>query len=111
VRIDHVESSGLPDNPEIGCALDLRAFVSLGGLSPDDVQVQVLHGRVQGEDDLVDPETTRLELAESYEGGRHRFDGHLALDRTGPFGYTVRILPHHPLLTAPAELGLVALAD
>ena len=42
--------------------------------------------------------------------GRHRFEGHLLLDRPGPFGYTVRVLPKHSALASPAELGLVALA-
>ena len=31
----------------------------------------------------------------------------LPLDRPGPFGYTVRVLPRHPLLDSRAELGLV----
>jgi starch phosphorylase len=31
-----------------------------------------------------------------------------SLDRTGPFGYTVRVLPRHPNLATEAELGLVA---
>ncbi len=110
VRVDHVESEGLPDSPEIGGGLDLHAFVSLGGLSPEDVDVQVVHGRVKGEDDLVDTTTTSLALAETYEGGRHRFDGHLQLARAGAFGYTVRILPKNPSLASPAELGLVAFA-
>ena len=39
--------------------------------------------------------------------GHHVFEGTLKLRRTGPFGYTVRILPKHPGLVAPAELGLV----
>jgi len=30
------------------------------------------------------------------------------LRRTGAVGYTVRVLPHHELLAAPTELGLVA---
>jgi starch phosphorylase len=29
------------------------------------------------------------------------------LDRPGPFGYTVRVLPRHALLDSRAELGLV----
>ena len=33
----------------------------------------------------------------------------MALDRTGPFGYTVRVLPRNELLASPAELGLVTL--
>ena len=28
----------------------------------------------------------------------------------GPVGYTVRVLPHHPLLASDTELGLVTLA-
>jgi starch phosphorylase len=111
VRIDHVDSFGVSDAPEIGGALDVQVYVSLGSLSPDDVEVQVLHGRVRGEDDLFDPQQAPLALAESYEGGRHRFDGRVQLDRTGPFGYTVRVLPDHAGLASPAELGLVALAD
>ena len=110
VHVDHVETEGLSDAPELGGAMDLHVFVSLGSLSPDDVEVQVVHGRVKGEDQLVDTTTMPLALAETYEGGRHRFDGHLQLARAGSFGYTVRILPKNPNLASPAELGLVALA-
>jgi starch phosphorylase len=110
VRIDHLESEGVSDSPEVGGALRLRAFVSLGGLDPRDVAVEVLHGRVKGEDALVDPTMTQLGLVESYEGGRHRFETTVELDRPGPFGYTVRVLPSHPALASAAELGLVATA-
>jgi starch phosphorylase len=110
VHIDHVETEGLSDTPEIGGGMDLHAFVSLGALSPDDVTVEVVHGRVQGEDELVETTTTSLELGESYEGGRHRFDGHVKLSRAGAFGYTIRILPRNAALASPAEMGLVAIA-
>ncbi len=110
VRVEHVESENLPDVPEIGAALDVHAYVSLGSLAPSDVVVEVVHGRVQADDRLVETATTPLALGESYEGGRHRFDGHLPLTRAGSFGYTVRVLPSHADLASPAELGLVALA-
>ena len=46
VQVDHVESSGVGDSPEIGETLHVRAYVSLGDLSPDEVDVQVVlrHG-------------------------------------------------------------------
>ncbi|HEY0903453.1 MAG TPA: alpha-glucan family phosphorylase [Marmoricola sp.] len=110
VRIDHIDTAGISESPEVGGGLDLKVFVSLGSLSPDDVEVQVVHGRVKGEDALVSPSVVGLAPAESYEAGRHRFEGRLVLDRPGPFGYTVRVLPRHPGLASPAELGLVALA-
>jgi len=40
-------------------------------------------------------------------GGVVRYSGEVPLDQPGPFGYTVRVLPDHPLLDSRAELGLV----
>jgi starch phosphorylase len=107
VRIDHVEYDGASDSPQIGDSLSIRAFVSLGAVAPDDVDVQVVHGRVSTSDTLTDTIAQPLQHAESYEGGRHRFEGEVRLRRTGPFGYTVRVLPRHEALASPAELGLV----
>ena len=109
VRVEHVESSGVGDAPEVGNTMSVRAFVSLGDLAPADVDVQLVHGRSTGEDQLVDTAIELLHVAESYEGGRHRFDGDLPLDRSGSFGYTVRVIPRNDLLASPAELGVVAL--
>ena len=108
VRVDHVESSGVSDSPQVGDTLDVLAFVALGDLDPSDVDVQVVYGRASESDDLLNTETGSLKFAESYEGGRHRFEGSLVLSRTGPFGYTVRILPTHPGMANAAEMGLVA---
>lgn len=109
VRVEHVESSGVGDAPEVGATMHARAFVALGELTPDDVSVQLVHGRATSEDELVDAQTVDLTVAESYDGGRHRFDGDLVLDRPGGFGYTVRVVPRNELLTSVAELGVIAL--
>ena len=109
VSIDHVESSGVADVPAVGDSIDVRVFVSLGELSPSDVDVQVLHGRITESDTPGRHPAESLTLVESYEGGRHRYDGHVALSSTGAFGYTARVLPSHPHLAGPAELGCVAL--
>ncbi|HET6561295.1 MAG TPA: alpha-glucan family phosphorylase [Marmoricola sp.] len=109
VRIDHVDSSGVGDSPEVGASMSVHAFVSLGNLSTDDVDVQLLHGRVREGDDLVDVRATPLELGESFEANRHRFDGEVALSSSGPFGYTVRVVPRNAHLASPAELGLVTM--
>ena len=109
VRVEHVESSGVGDAPEVGDSVSVRAFVALGPLSPEDVDVQLVHGRSTAEDELVDTVVESMQVAESYEGGRHRFDGAVDLDRSGAFGYTVRVIPRNDLLASPAELGVVAL--
>ena len=108
VRVDHVESSGLGDSPEVGEVLHVRAYVSLGTLAPSDVDVQVVHGRVSEADELTRTSSVSLQHVEAYEDGRHQFAGDLTLRRTGAFGYTVRALPSHPGLAGVAETGLVA---
>ncbi|MGA8845961.1 MAG: DUF3417 domain-containing protein, partial [Nocardioides sp.] len=105
-----VESSGVGDAPEVGAELTVRAFVSLGELSPEDVRVQLVHGKVLADDSLADTAAFDLGVTESYEGGRHSFDGQISLDRSGAFGYTVRVLPKNGFLASPAELGVVAFA-
>jgi starch phosphorylase len=111
VSVEHVETAGISDSPEIGETLHVNAYVSLDGLEPEDVEVQVAHGRTNHRgDDLHDVRTLALTHAETYEQGRHQFSGDLVLKTSGSFGYTVRILPKHPGLVAPASLGLVATA-
>ncbi|MEV4193932.1 DUF3417 domain-containing protein, partial [Streptomyces toxytricini] len=81
----------------------------LDTLAPEDVEVQAVAGRVDPQDVIRDGRAFPLKPAGGPDlEGRWVYEGPLALDRTGAFGYTVRILPSHPLLASPAELGLVA---
>lgn len=106
VRVDHVEPSGVSDSPQIGDTLHVRAYVDLAGLTPDDVDVQLVHGRVSDTDDLSDPAAVPLALVEGYDNGTYQFAGEQALTRTGSFGYSVRVVPRHGSLANAAELGL-----
>ncbi|MBN1096241.1 alpha-glucan family phosphorylase [Blastococcus sp. TML/C7B] len=109
VRVAHVEATGAGDTPEIGSTLALRAEVELPGLEPGDVEVQAAYGRVDDADGLH--EVTAVPMAhEQTEGSRHWFTATVPLERTGAFGYTVRVLPHSEHLADPAELGVVTTA-
>ncbi|MFE3738485.1 alpha-glucan family phosphorylase [Streptomyces sp. NPDC059134] len=113
VSVDHVEAvaaTGAGGSTELGSTLTLRVGVGLGELRPDDVEVQAVAGRVGSDDALVDARAFPLKPAGGPDlDGRWVYEGPLALDRTGPYGYTVRVLPAHPLLATSADLGLVAL--
>ena len=107
VRVAHVDSSGVGDTPQLGARLHLRAEVELGELSADDVEVQACAGRVaNGEDTLTDVITYPMRHT-STDQHTYLFEGDVPLERAGSFGYTVRVVPKHPLLAQPAELGLV----
>ncbi|MCZ2806699.1 alpha-glucan family phosphorylase [Modestobacter sp. VKM Ac-2983] len=106
VRVAHVEATGVGETPEIGGGIDLRAEVELPGLAPSDVLVEAAYGRVDDADGLHEVTTLALRH-ESADGSRHWFTGTVPLERTGAFGYTVRVLPHSAHLVVPAELGVV----
>ncbi|WP_371098135.1 alpha-glucan family phosphorylase [Streptomyces sanglieri] len=113
VAVDHVEAvapTAADGSAELGSALMLRVRAALGVLEPDDVEVQAVAGRVDAADGISDAQVFPLKPAGGQDlEGRWLYEGPLALDRTGPYGYTVRVLPAHPLLATGAELGLVAL--
>jgi starch phosphorylase len=106
VRIEHVEADDHDQSP--GSALTVRASIALGELSPQDVSVQAVYGRAGDEDEIIAPELADLRLeAPPADGAPARFAGQIRLGRPGPFGYSVRVLPSHPMLSSAAELGLV----
>jgi glycogen phosphorylase len=117
VRIEHVESESADSlggpgggslGQRLGTALAVRVSVALDGLTRDDVAVEVVYGRPDEDDEIVRPAYATLtpDRTETPEG-TVRYSGEVPLDRPGPFGYTVRVLPRHPLLDSRAELGLV----
>jgi glycogen phosphorylase len=105
VRIEHVEADGA--EPSLGAVLDVRVTAVLGRLSAADVCVEVVYGRIGEDDELVAPSSLVLTADDSAQAPQTRFAGSVELGQPGPFGYTIRILPHHPLLASPADLGLV----
>jgi starch phosphorylase len=111
VRVEHVETSSVGDAPEVGSSLDIRATVALGELEADDVSVQAAYGRVGPHDELIDPVYVTFAPGPAGDDGRVVFTGTVPLSRTGAFGYTVRVVPSHPLMASPAELGLIAVPE
>jgi len=107
VQIEHVEADGV--EPSLGAVLDVRVVASLGELTPSDVRVEFVYGRPGEDDEIVEPSYVTLTADTGADSDRApgRFSGSVELAQPGPFGYTARILPDHPLLDTRAELGLV----
>ena len=112
VRVARVDASGLPDAPVIGAEMTLHATVELAGLSVGDVLVQAVLGRVGSDDELRDLRIVDMvQVGGAGDGsGAEAFELRIPLPHSGAAGYTVRVLPRHPLLSGPGELGLTACA-
>ncbi|CAM3553887.1 alpha-glucan family phosphorylase [Smaragdicoccus niigatensis] len=105
VRVQQVDGSGLPDTPEIGSELSLRAKVDLAGLGPDDVLVEAVLGRVAASDELTD--VVAFPMTSVSPG---QYEATIEVPVSGAVGYTVRVLPRNELMAHSAEFGLVTLA-
>jgi starch phosphorylase len=89
-----------------GTSYTIETQVSLGELDPRDVEVQVIHGEVDLDDELRAPEIeVMIEQGEGDHPGWRRYRHEVRFQRAGNFGFTVRIVPHHPDLPGPAALG------
>jgi starch phosphorylase len=108
VKVVHVESH-VDGDPQLNGVLHLRAEVALNGLRAEDVDVSAVYGTVDDDDRLTDVRSVSLSMLDG-DDGASRYDGDVPLERTGSFGYTVRVLPKNDLLATPAELGVIASA-
>jgi starch phosphorylase len=110
VHVEHVEAEGA--ELALGSSLTVRVTAALGGLHPNDVCVEVAYGRADDDDEIAEPAYATLNADDGDAGsGVVHFSGSVELGRPGPFGYTVRVLPRHPLLASRAEMGLVTYPD
>ncbi|MBM3325465.1 MAG: glycosyltransferase family 1 protein [Calditrichaeota bacterium] len=80
-----------------GETLPVKVRVNLGGLSPDDITVEVIHGNVNGDGQFSNYVLTRLTyIGES--DGLARYEGRIVCAVTGMQGFAVRVRPYNPEL-------------
>jgi starch phosphorylase len=108
VHIDHVELDDAV--ADLGTERSVEAIVSLGDLQPHDVEVQLLHGPAGQGQELSAPDVVVLEQAGPADDGHLRYRGRFVCERAGRYGITVRVVPTHPALVNPVELGRIAWA-
>lgn len=88
-----------------GNTLSMSCSVKLGKISAEDVCVQAVCGAVDANNDLHDVRMVTMKPAA--DGDLHT---EIPMVNPGNVGVTVRVVPKHPLLVSPAEMGLCAWA-
>lgn len=90
----------------VGARYPIIAEVDLGDLTPDDVEVQIYIGKADGLQNGGKESISMVHLPrKSKEHFAYR--GEIECKDTGQFGFTLRILPKHPMLINSFELGLI----
>jgi len=85
----------------VGQPLHVTAAVSLGGLSPADVSVELFHGPVDVHGNMVDGVAAPMKSVGRGPDEAFVFDGEIASSASGWQGFGVRVLPRHEDLASP----------
>lgn len=106
--VDVSTDSALAD---LGVERSVDAVVALGSLTGDDVQVQLVHGPVGPSDEIAHAHLLAMRLVELDDTpGHYRYSGNFTCEHAGRYGVNVRVVPAHPDLADPAEMGCIAWA-
>src|SRR5208282_5446381 len=106
LRIDSVDESA----PELalGASLELSAKVFLDTLTPEDVTVESVVGRVRADGELTDIVTCRMQSRPSDSTGSYVFHSLVQpTTRSGMYGFAIRVLPRHVHSLTPFLPGLI----
>jgi len=76
-------------------AREVAVSIDPGRLDGDDLDVQVLHGPVDLEGNLMESASVSMERMEQDSTGILRFETRLRAGRPGSHGYHVRVVPRH----------------
>jgi starch phosphorylase len=110
IRIDSVQSD-IPAETQINAANNITTQIHLGALTPADVKVELYHGAVDANGEILDPKIVEMQEEQPGEApsdnGVYTFVGHLSFRFSGLHGYTVRVVPSHPEQVNPLETGLI----
>lgn len=90
-------------------SVDVAVEVATGQLKPDDIKVEIYYGTISPDHRLTGTAIEHLSRVAPVEGEENRFSfsGKLGCNRSGNFGFKVRITPYHPLIMDPYEMNMV----
>ncbi|MCX7909221.1 MAG: alpha-glucan family phosphorylase [Ignavibacteria bacterium] len=87
----------------VGKPVKVSAKIKLGKLRPEDVVVHVFYGSLDPHGEMYNTSYEVLYLT-SVEGEVYCYEGSYFCSGTGQQGFTIRVMPSHPLLVNPQDL-------
>jgi starch phosphorylase len=110
VRVLSVDNHS-PESMAVGSPLQASVQVHLGSLTPEDVAVELYHGRLDADGGILNPAVTPMRHRGKLEAGNWAFEAQpVACQDSGRHGYTVRVRPAHVDLPDGQLPGLICWA-
>jgi len=90
-----------------GDTLTVTAYLDLGNILPNELQVELYHGTVSNQtSEIANARKTEMKWLRS-EGDLNLYQVRVECVDTGMQGHTVRILPKHDALIHPYRTGFI----
>ncbi len=96
---------------QVGSKIDIEAKISLGALKPEDISVEIYHGYVDNENNIINGSIEIMTCTEKKQDQVYVFTGSFPCHTSGLYGYTVRVIPQSENLTYRHETGLILWAN
>jgi starch phosphorylase len=92
---------------KVGLKYPILAEIELGELTPDDVDVQIYYGKIDDGIQGTKSYVNMSHVVKKTKSSKYIYRGEINCKDTGQFGFTLRLLPKHPMLINQFELGLI----
>jgi starch phosphorylase len=100
-----------PDSPQldvrVGQRIQVKARLNLAALSADDVQVELYQGAINADSQIVEGIAVPMEFQGPDDHHHSIYTVDISYAQSGLQGLSLRVLPKHPLLSNPHEMGLI----
>ncbi|MCO6466538.1 MAG: alpha-glucan family phosphorylase [Bradyrhizobiaceae bacterium] len=108
VAVQNVNIQGT-SGANVGKNIHVSADVVTGSLTPLDLLVQIVHGKVDSHDSIVNASFAQMRCTGTTDGIAH-YEGEFICEHSGVLGCTVRALPTHQTLANVPDAFLVKYA-
>ncbi len=98
------------EGAHVGKEIHVAAIIDLGELSPDQVIVQAVHGRVDSHHTISPATAVSMRYVGSSDGAAH-YEGEYRCEESGVQGCTVRVLPTHSTIPNDPDVFSVVYAN
>ncbi|PSB56985.1 alpha-glucan family phosphorylase [Chamaesiphon polymorphus] len=106
LKVQTVDVSA-PEDINVNQSISVKSLIQLGSLEPHDVQVELYKGAVDTNGKIVNADTTVMTYQGRDNNGNSLYTSEIAYAASGLQGLSLRVLPHHPHLSNPYELGSI----
>lgn len=102
---------GLIDHSMLsGHDITLGATVQLSSLTPEDIRVEVYYGQL-AQDRIANGKAVEMKLIRQTDASAYYYEATINILEGGEYGYSFRVIPHHPNLMNKFDISLIRWAN